>query len=114
MIFPILGLFLGLVLGFLSPVLVPFALAKYFSVAILAALDAVFGGLRAGAYDKFDNEVFVTGFFSNALMAAFLVFLGDKLGIDLYYVALLAFGFRIFKNLALLRRWILKKHPSER
>ena len=114
MIFPILGLFIGLTLGFLAPVLVPFALAKYFSVAILAALDAVFGGLRSAVYDKFDNEVFVTGFFSNALMAAFLVFLGDKLGIDLYYVALLAFGFRIFKNLALLRRWILKKHPSER
>ncbi len=113
MIFPILGLFIGLTLGFLAPVLVPFALAKYFSVAILAALDAVFGGLRSAAYDKFDNEVFVTGFFSNALMAAFLVFLGEKLGIDLYYVALLAFGFRIFKNLALLRRWILKKHHAD-
>ncbi|MDY3297257.1 small basic family protein [Selenomonas sp.] len=113
MIFPILGLFIGLTLGFLAPVLVPFALAKYFSVAILAALDAVFGGLRSAVYDKFDNEVFVTGFFSNALMAAFLVFLGDKLGIDLYYVALLAFGFRIFKNLALLRRWILKKHQPD-
>ena len=113
MIFPILGLFIGLALGFLAPVLVPFALAKYFSVAILAAFDAVFGGLRSAVYDKFDNEVFVTGFFSNALMAAFLVFLGDKLGIDLYYVALLAFGFRIFKNLALLRRWILKKHHAD-
>ena len=113
MIFPILGLFSGLTLGFLAPVLVPFALAKYFSVAILAAFDAVFGGLRSAVYDKFDNEVFVTGFFSNALMAAFLVFLGDKLGIDLYYVALLAFGFRIFKNLALLRRWILKKHHAD-
>lgn len=113
MIFPILGLFIGLALGFLAPVLVPFALAKYFSVAILAAFDAVFGGLRSAVYDKFDNEVFVTGFFSNALMAAFLVFLGEKLGIDLYYVALLAFGFRIFKNLALLRRWILKKHHAD-
>lgn len=113
MILPILGLLVGLAIGFLAPVTIPLAYAKLFSVALLAALDAVFGGLRSAVYDKFDNEVFVTGFFSNALMAAFLVFLGDKLGIDLYYVALLAFGFRIFKNLALLRRWILKKHHAD-
>ena len=113
MILPILGLLVGLAIGFLRPDLVPIALATYFSVPLLAALDAGFGGLRAAAWEKFDNEVFISGFFSNALMAAFLVFLGDKLGIDLYYVALLAFGFRIFKNLALLRRWMLKKHHTE-
>ena len=78
-------------------------------IALLAALDAVFGGLRAAADEKFDNEVFVSGFFSNALMAALLVFVGDRLGIDLYYVALLTFGFRIFQNLAILRRHLLRK-----
>ena len=49
-----------------------------------------------------------------AYAAAFLVFVGDRLGIDLYYVALLTFGFRIFKNLAILRRHLLKKHGLER
>ena len=109
MILPILGLLLGGVLGYFCPVLIPFAYAKLFSVALLAALDAVFGGLRAVAADTFDQAVFISGFFINALMAAFLVFVGDRLGIDLYYVALLAFGFRIFKNLAILRRYVLKK-----
>jgi len=37
-------------------------------------------------------------------------FIGDRLGIDLYYVALLAFGFRMFKNLAMLRRYLLRDY----
>ena len=69
MILPILGLLAGLAIGFLAPVNIPLASAKLFSVALLAALDAVFGGLRAAADEKFDNEVFLSGFFSNALMA---------------------------------------------
>jgi small basic protein len=43
-------------------------------------------------------------------MAAFLVYVGDRLGIDLYYVALLAFGLRIFNNLGFIRQHLLKKH----
>ena len=112
MALPITGLILGLILGSLFPILVPIAYSKLFSVAILASLDAIFGGLRAAANNKFENVVFITGFFSNALMATFLVYIGDRLGIDLYYVALLAFGFRIFKNLAMLRRHYLKKRTT--
>lgn len=114
MILPVLGLILGFVLGYVFPVIIPLAYAKFFSVALLASLDSVFGGLRAAINGNFDNTVFISGFFTNALLAAFLVFVGDRLGIDLYYVALLTFGFRIFKNLAILRRHLLKKHGHER
>lgn len=110
MILPVLGLFVGLVLGSITPVLIPLAYAKFFSVALLASLDSVFGGLRAAVSETFNDAVFISGFFTNALLAAFLVYVGDRLGIDLYYVALLAFGFRIFQNLALLRRQLLRKH----
>lgn len=109
MVLPVIGLIVGLILGSLCPILIPIAYSKLFSVAILASLDAIFGGLRAAANNKFENVVFITGFLSNALMAIFLVYIGDRLGIDLYYVALLAFGFRIFKNLATLRRHYIKK-----
>ncbi|MBP3722128.1 MAG: small basic family protein [Selenomonadaceae bacterium] len=109
MALPIIGLILGLILGTLCPILIPIAYSKLFSVAILVSLDAIFGGLRAAANNKFENVVFITGFFSNALMATILVYIGDRLGIDLYYVALLAFGFRIFKNLASLRRHYIRK-----
>lgn len=109
MILPIIGLIVGLVIGSLTPVSVPQDYAKLFSVALLASLDSVFGGLRAAAEEKFDNTVFISGFFTNALLAAILVYVGDRLGIDLYYVALLAFGLRIFQNLAIIRRYFLKK-----
>lgn len=109
MFMPIAGLILGLLLGTLFPFSIPQEYAKFMSIALLASLDSVFGGLRAGAEEKFDNTVFITGFFTNALLAAGLVYVGERLGIDLYYVALLAFGLRIFQNLAILRRYFLKK-----
>jgi len=109
MALPMIGLIVGLMLGSICPILIPIAYSKLFSVAILVSLDAIFGGLRAAANNKFENVVFITGFFSNAFMAILLVYIGDRLGIDLYYVALLAFGFRIFKNLAAVRRHYINK-----
>lgn len=109
MLLPLAGLVLGLVIGTIFPLSVPADYAKFLSVALLASLDSVFGGLRAGIEEKFDNTVFITGFFTNALLAAGLVYIGDRLGIDLYYVASLAFGLRIFQNLAIIRRYFLKK-----
>ena len=106
----IVSVLLGLVIGYSSPLVIPVAYSKIFSVALVAALDAAFGGLRAVVSARFDKRVFVTGFFSNTLLAAALVFIGDRLGIDLYYVALLAFGFRIFKNLAVIRRYLLRDY----
>lgn len=110
---PITGLIIGIILGSLCPILIPITYSKLFSVVILVSLDAIFGGLKAAVNNKFENAVFITGFFSNALMAIFLVYIGDRLGIDLYYVALLAFGFRIFKNLAALRRHYLRKNKTQ-
>lgn len=109
MFLPIAGLALGVFIGLIFPITIPMEYAKFTSVALLASLDSVFGGLRAGSEERFDNTVFITGFFTNALLAAGLVYIGDRLGIDLYYVALLAFGLRIFQNLAIIRRYFLKK-----
>jgi len=109
MLLPIAGLCLGILIGIFIPLSVPVEYAKFMSVALLASLDSVFGGLRAGIENKYDNTVFITGFFTNALLAAGLVYVGERLGIDLYYVALLAFGLRVFQNLAIIRRYFLKK-----
>ena len=109
MILPITGLVIGLLIGTIFPVSIPAEYAKFMSIALLASLDSVFGGLRAVMAEQFDNTVFITGFFTNALLAAGLVYIGERLGIDLYYVALLAFGLRVFQNLAIIRRYFLKK-----
>ena len=104
-----LGLAFGIALGLNLPVTIPQAYAKYMSVAALAAMDSVFGGIRAALEDHYDNRVFITGFFSNALLAAGLAFIGERLGIDLYLAAVVAFGVRLFQNLAIIRRHLLKK-----
>ena len=105
----ILGVVAGIFIGLNSPLVIPVFLAKYMSVAILAALDSVLGGLRSSMEDKFDSLVLITGFFSNALLAGLLAYLGDRLGLELYMAAIGAFGVRIFHNLAIIRRYLLKK-----
>ena len=104
----LLGLSIGALIGFYSPVVLPQDYTKYLSVAILAALDSVFGGIRANFEHKFDKYVFISGFFSNALLAASLTYMGDRLGIELYLAAIVAFGVRLFQNLAIIRRYLLK------
>ncbi len=106
---PILGLILGLAIGYVSPFSVPINYAKYLSVAILAALDSVLGGIRAAQEDHFDSMVFLTGFFSNILLAGILAYVGDRIGVDLYLAAVVAFGVRLFQNLAIIRRHLLRK-----
>ena len=73
-------LLIGLFIGFQIPVSFPVLYAKYMSIAILAALDSVFGGIRAYMEDGFDSTIFATGFVVNALLAAGLAYLGDSLG----------------------------------
>ncbi|MBE6100398.1 MAG: DUF1290 domain-containing protein [Anaerovibrio sp.] len=109
MIYAVIGLVLGLLVGFVVPWGIPAGYSSLFSVALMACLDSVFGGLKAACNGNFDDKVFITGFFTNALLAAFLVYVGDRLGIDLYYVALLAFGLRIFNNLGIIRQHLLQK-----
>ncbi len=106
---PIFGLILGLVIGFLSPLNIPVDYAKSFSVAIIVALDAVMGGIRAYKEETFDTTIFMSGFFVNIIMASFLAFIGDRIGVDLYLAAIVAFGTRLFQNISIIRRHIINK-----
>lgn len=62
MIVPLLGLLLGILLGLLSPLTIPIQYSTYMSIAILAALDSVFGGVRSSLENTFDVEIFISGF----------------------------------------------------
>jgi small basic protein len=105
----IIGLVIGIAVGLKVPLVFPQAYGKYMGLAVLAALDSVFGGVRASMEERFDNVIFLSGFFSNALLAAGLVFIGDRLGVELYTAAIVAFGVRLFQNLGIIRRYLLKK-----
>ncbi|MBU5677301.1 small basic family protein [Alkaliphilus sp. MSJ-5] len=109
MIFAILGLMLGVFLGLKLDITYPAKYALYISVAILASLDSVFGAIRSMLENKFNTEIFVSGFFGNAILAGFLAYIGDRLGVPLYYAAIFAFGGRLFQNFAIIRRHLLDK-----
>jgi small basic protein len=101
-----LGLLVGIVLGLLLRPEVPEALDPYLPIAVVAALDAVFGGLRAYLDGIFDDKVFVISFVSNVVIASGIVFLGDKLGVggQLSTGVIVVLGIRIFSNVAAIRR----------
>jgi hypothetical protein len=82
--------------------------ARYMAVACLAGLDTVLGGIRSGYEGKFQNDVFITGFIANTVIAFGIAKLGDQIGIDLLVVVNLVFGMRIFNNLSVIRRYLLQ------
>ena len=104
----IIGLLVGVGLGlFLKPD-VPIGLEPYLPIAVVAALDAVFGALRAFLDGIFDDKVFVVSFVSNVFIAAMIVFFGDKLGVgaQLSTGVIVVLGIRIFANVAAIRRHV--------
>lgn len=110
----ILGLILGVSLGLLTDIRIPPEYANYLSIAVLAALDTLFGGIRAHLQQVYDDKVFVSGFFFNILLAAGLAFLGVHLGVDLYLAAIFAFGVRLFQNIAVIRRILISKWSDKK
>jgi small basic protein len=111
---PFLGLIVGVVLGLLSEVRIPEEYINYLSIAVLAALDTLFGGIRAHLQNIYDEKVFISGFFFNIILAASLAFLGVHIGVDLYLAAVFAFGVRLFQNIAVIRRILLAKWTNTR
>ena len=101
-----LGLVVGIVLGLIFRPEVPVGMQPYLPIAVVAALDAVFGALRAYLDGIFDDKVFVVSFFSNVVIAAGIVWLGDKLGVggQLSTGVVVVLGIRIFSNVAAIRR----------
>lgn len=110
-----LALLVGLLVGFvLAPVQwLPPAfqsrLPTYLGLALLAALDATLGAWRARLEGTFDSGVLLSGFFVNMFAAASLAYVGDWLNMDFALAASVAFGTRIFNNLAILRRILLQR-----
>ena len=104
----VLGLLVGISLGFIFQPDVPQGLEPYLPIAVVAALDAVFGALRAYLDGIFDDKVFVVSFISNVVIAAGIVYLGDRLGVggQLSTGVIVVLGIRIFTNVAAIRRHI--------
>jgi small basic protein len=106
----VLALIAGVALGLLLEPTVPVGLQPYLPIAVVAALDAVFGGVRAKLDGIFDDKQFVISFISNVLVAGLIVYLGDQLGVggQLSTGVVVVFGVRIFGNAAGIRRHLFR------
>ena len=99
---------LGVIIGINAPI-ISYTYSSYLAIAIIAALDSVFGGITSVIKKNFDLKIFVTGFFGNAILAILLTILGEKLNVDIYLAAIVVFVGRMFVNLAIIRRYYVEK-----
>ena len=104
---PITGLIVGFCVVYFSGTKVPAEWGSYLSLATLAGLDSICGGIRAGIEGKFHDDIFISGFLANVLLSTLLAYLGDQIGVDLFLAAVVVLGGRVFLNLSLIRRYWL-------
>lgn len=109
MIWAILGITIGILIGLTINYPIPLELTKYSAVVIMGILDALFGAIRAEVTkDQFNATIFITGLVFNIILSIAITLLGDKLGLELYLAATFVFTFRIFSNVGITRRAILQ------
>ena len=108
----VLGCVLGAMLGINAP-MISYTYSSYLAIAIIAALDSVFGGIASVINKKFDMKIFISGFFGNAILAILLTMLGEKLNVDIYLAAIVVFVGRMFVNLGIIRRYYVGKWTSK-
>ena len=108
----VIGCILGAIIGIYAP-MVPYTYSGYLAIAIIAALDSVFGGIASTLKKNFDLKIFVSGFFGNAILSILLTILGQKLNVDIYLAAIVVFVGRMFMNLGIIRRYYVDKWSKE-
>ena len=108
----IIGCLIGILLGINAP-MISYTYSSYLAIAVIAALDTVFGGIASVINKKFDLKIFISGFFGNAILAILLTMLGEKLNVDIYLAAIVVFVWRMFLNLGTIRRYYVEKWTSK-
>ena len=109
----LIGCILGALIGMNAP-MISYTYSSYLAIAIIAALDSVFGGITSVLNGKFDLKIFISGFFGNAILSIALTWLGVKLNVDIYLAAIVVFVGRMFTNLAIIRRYYIEKWTSKK
>ena len=108
----LIGCILGVILGMYAPI-ISYTYSSYLAIAVIAALDSVFGGIASVVNKRFDMKIFISGFFGNAILAILLTVLGQKLNVDIYLAAIVVFVGRMFVNLAIIRRYYVDKWSNK-
>ncbi len=108
----IIACILGAIVGLNAP-MISYTYSSYLAIAIVAALDSVFGGIASVINKRFDMKTFISGFFGNAVLAILLTVLGEKLNVDIYLAAIVVFVGRMFSNLGIIRRYYVEKWTNK-
>ena len=108
----LIGCILGAIIGANGPV-ISYTYSGYLAIAIIAALDSVFGGITSVLKGNFSMKIFITGFFGNAILSILLTWLGVKLNVDIYLAAIVVFVGRMFTNFAIIRRYYVDKWSEQ-
>lgn len=109
----VIGCLLGVIVGMNAPI-ISYTYSGYLAIAIIAALDSVFGAITSTIKGNFDLKIFISGFFGNAILSIALTWLGIKLNVDIYLAAIVVFVGRMFTNLAIIRRYYLDKWTNRK
>lgn len=104
----LLGCIIGAIIGNFAPI-ISYTYSEYLAIAIIAAIDTIFGGIVASIKKNFNMGVFISGFLGNAILSMLLTYLGSRLNVDIYLAAIFVFVGRIFLNLGTIRRYYLEK-----
>ncbi len=104
----IVGCILGAILGMNAPI-ISYTYSTYLAIAVIAALDSVFGGISSVLKKNFDLKIFLSGFFVNSILSILLTVLGQKLNVDIYLATIFVFISRMFNNLTIIRRHYVEK-----
>ena len=104
----LIGCILGAIVGINVPI-ISYSYSSYLAIAIIAALDSVFGGITGTLKGEFNFKVFISGFFCNSILSMLLTYLGNKLNVDIYLAAIVVFVGRMFLNLTIIRKYYIDK-----
>ncbi len=104
----VIGCIVGALVGMNVPV-IPYTYSAFLAIAVVAALDSVFGGITSVLKKNFDLTIFISGFFCNSILSIALTYLGQRLNLDIYLAALVVFVGRMFNNLTIIRRYYIEK-----
>ena len=104
----LIGCILGAIVGINAPI-ISYSYSSYLAIAIIAALDSVFGGITGTLKGEFKFDVFISGFFCNSILSMLLTYLGNKLNVDIYLAAIVVFVGRMFINLTIIRKYYIDK-----
>lgn len=110
MLLPVIGLCIGLALGFFCPGLIPAGLTQYAAVFVIVLLDSIIWAICSKIKGEFTNMEFVTMTLVNAVAAILVTYIGNLLGLELYLAAIIYFGVRMLQNITQIRRYLLKNY----